>query len=180
MKESAQTDLVRLLDAASYAARQHRSQRRKGVDATPYINHPLEVARILGVAGVTDVEVLMAAILHDVIEDTNAASGDLLERFGERVTGMVEEVTDDKQLPKAERKRQQVLNAPGRSDGARMIKIADKIANLRDLVDAPPVWSEDRMAAYVMFAEDVARGCRRVEPRLDEMFDDAVIAVRQG
>lgn len=166
--------MLLLLEAASFAAERHRDQRRKDVDATPYINHPLEVARILSEAGVDDPDVLMAALLHDTIEDTETSPDDLIERFGERVNKLVLEVTDDKSLPKAERKRLQVRNGPKKSDGAKMIKIADKIANLRDLRTSPPQWNEERVAAYVRFAKDVGTGCKGVNSLLDVMLDEHV------
>ncbi|OBV10549.1 HD domain-containing protein [Erythrobacter dokdonensis] len=171
------TDTARLLEAASFAADRHRDQRRKDVDATPYINHPLDVARILADAGVSDVEVLMAAILHDTIEDTKTTAEELTERFGERVCSLVLEVTDDKNLPKLERKRLQVLKASTKSADAKQIKMADKISNLRDLKTPPVGWSEARVGAYIQFAEMVAGGCVGVNPALDRMFDDARMAL---
>ncbi|WP_086617675.1 HD domain-containing protein [Erythrobacter tepidarius] len=167
------TDTARLLAAASFAADRHRDQRRKDVDATPYINHPLDVARILGEAGVDDVEVLMAAILHDTIEDTKTTADELTERFGARVCSLVLEVTDDKSLDKIERKRLQVLKAPCASDDAKQIKMADKIANLRDLKTPPVGWDAKRVGAYIQFAEMVAGGCVGANPTLDRMFEDA-------
>lgn len=164
------TDAARLLDAASFAAFKHSEQRRKDADATPYINHPLEVARILAEAEVNDVEVLMAAILHDTIEDTDTTADELAERFSERVCGLVLEVTDDKSLPKLERKRLQVLKAPTKSDNAKMIKLCDKIANLRDLKSSPPDWNEARIGAYLQFAEMVAGGCAGASEALDTKF----------
>lgn len=170
MPMSNMNDASRLLGAASFAADKHRDQRRKDVSATPYINHPLDVAHILTEAGVEDVEVLMAAILHDTIEDTDTTAEELCQLFGERVCGLVLEVTDDKRLPKLERKRLQVLKAPNKSAEAKMIKMADKIANLRDL-KAPPVgWNEARVGAYIQFAEMVALGCEGVNENLDRMF----------
>lgn len=164
------TDTARLLEAASFAADRHRDQRRKDVDATPYINHPLDVARILGEAGVADVEVLMAAILHDTIEDTDTTAEELAERFGARVCSLVLEVTDDKSLDKLERKRLQVLKAPATSADAKMIKLGDKIANLRDLKTPPVGWDAKRVGAYIQFAEMVAGGCVGANPALDRMF----------
>lgn len=167
------TDAVRLLEAASFAADKHRDQRRKDVDATPYINHPLDVARILAEAGVEDVEVLMAGVLHDTIEDTKTTAEELTQRFGERVCGLVLEVTDDKRLDKLERKRLQVIKAPGKSADAKQIKMADKIANLGDL-KAPPVgWDAKRVGAYIQFAEMVAGGCAGANVALDAMFKQA-------
>lgn len=171
------TDLARLLMAVSFAADRHRHQRRKDVNATPYINHPLEVANILAQAGVDDVDVLIAAVLHDTVEDTCTTFEEVTGKFGQRVRGMVGEVTDDKRLPKAERKRLQVLNASGKSDGAKMIKIADKIANLRDLLSSPPDWSEARVTAYVRFAENVGQGCGGVNARLDRLLSEHVQAL---
>lgn len=162
------TDNEVLLRAACFAAQRHRQQRRKDVAATPYVNHPLEVALILAQAGVEDVDVLVAALLHDTIEDTETNAHEITQRFGERVSGFVLEVTDDKRLPKAERKRRQVESAPGKSDGAKMIKLADKIANLRDLSKSPPRWTADRMGAYRLWAHEVVSGCRGVNRQLDE------------
>jgi len=169
--KTTKTDIARLLEAASFAAFKHRDQRRKDAGATPYINHPLEVARILTDAGVEDVEVLMAAVLHDTIEDTETTPEELTAAFGDRVCGLVLEVTDDKSLDKLERKRLQVLKAPTKSAGAKQIKIADKIANLRDLKASPPAWSEARVGAYIQFAEMVAGGCAGINPNLDFMFE---------
>lgn len=171
-------DASRLLGAASFAADKHRDQRRKDVEGTPYINHPLDVARILAEAGVSDVEVLMAAILHDTIEDTKTAVEELTERFGARVCGLVLEVTDDKSLPKLERKRLQVLKASTKSADAKQIKMADKISNLRDLKTPPVGWSEARVGAYIQFAEMVAGGCKGVNSTLDDNLAQAVCALR--
>jgi len=168
------TDAARLLEAASFAAFKHRDQRRKDVDATPYINHPLDVARILTEGGVEDVEVLMAGILHDTIEDTQTTAEELTERFGERVCGLVLEVTDDKSLEKLERKRLQVVKAPTKSDGAKMIKLADKLANLRDFNSPPVGWSEARIGAYIQFSEMVARGCAGANEELDRLIRECL------
>lgn len=162
------SSFVPLLDAASFAARKHCGQRRKDSAATPYINHPLEVGRILAGAGVDDVDVLIAALLHDTIEDTKTSAEEIASLFGENVVRLVLEVTDDKSLPKAERKRLQVVMAPLKSDGAKMIKIADKIANLRDLEGSPPDWSPQRIRSYRQWAGQVVRACRGVNSRLDD------------
>jgi guanosine-3',5'-bis(diphosphate) 3'-pyrophosphohydrolase len=174
MTKMIKSDAARLLDAASFAAFKHRDQRRKDVDATPYINHPLDVARILTEAGVDDVEVLMAAILHDTIEDTKTKAEELTERFGDRVCGLVLEVTDDKNLDKLERKRLQVVKAPTKSDDAKMIKIADKLANLRDFKSPPAGWSEARIGAYIQFSEMVARGCAGANEVLDGLIRECL------
>lgn len=174
MSKTTKTNVARLLDAAYFAAFKHREQRRKDVDATPYINHPLDVARILTEAGVEDVEVLMAGILHDTIEDTNTTAEELIERFGERICRLVLEVTDDKSLEKLERKRLQVIRAPTKSDGAKMVKIADKIANLRDFKSPPVGWSEARIGAYIQFSEMVARGCAGANEVLDQLIRECL------
>lgn len=174
MTKTIKTDAARLLDAASFAANKHREQRRRDAEATPYINHPLEVARILADAGIEDTEVLMAAILHDTIEDTETTAQELNERFGERVCALVLEVTDDKTLGKIERKRLQVVKAPTKSADARTIKLADKIANLRDLKQSPPEWDQERIGAYVHFAELVAGGCAGVSSALDAKFSQTM------
>ena len=174
MTKTIKTDLARVLEAASFAAFKHRDQRRKDVDAAPYINHPLDVARILTEGGVQDVEVLMAGILHDTIEDTDTTAEELAERFGERVCGLVLEVTDDKSLDKLERKRLQVVKAPTKSDGAKMIKLADKLANLRDFNSPPVGWSEARIGAYIQFSEMVARGCAGANEVLDRLIRECL------
>lgn len=145
-----------ILKAAAYAAHQHRDQRRKDAGASPYINHPLAVASILSEAGVTDEIVLAAAILHDTIEDTTTTAEDLRRLFGNEVAGIVAEVTDDKSLENAERKRLQVEHAPHMSEGAALVKFADKIANVTDILESPPAdWTEQRKAEYVEWATAV-------------------------
>src|SRR5437868_2489590 len=121
-------NLKNLLDAASFAAKKHRDQRRKGSDAEPYINHPLEVTNLLANVGkITDYDILIAAILHDTIEDTETTKEELTERFGETVCSYVLEVTDDKSLEKHVRKQLQIEHAPHLSHGAKQIKLCDKI-----------------------------------------------------
>jgi len=139
-----------ILKAASFAAVKHRDQRRKDAAASPYINHPLELARVLAdVGGVTDAATLCAALLHDTIEDTDTTRDELARQFGEEVAALVAEVTDDKSLPKAERKRLQVEHAATISDKAKRVKLADKICNLRDVATSPPSdWSLERRREY--------------------------------
>ena len=131
---------VSLLKALEFAAQMHRDQRRKGVEASPYINHPIQVAEVLAShGGVSDLATLMAALLHDTVEDTQATLDDLTKIFDAEVSSLVAAVTDDKSLPKMERKKQQIEHAPTLSEGAKMIKIADKICNIRDIASKPPV-----------------------------------------
>jgi guanosine-3',5'-bis(diphosphate) 3'-pyrophosphohydrolase len=169
-------DLARLLDAASYAAVQHRAQRRKGADGSPYVNHPLEVAHELaGTGGVRDLDVLIAAVLHDTVEDTGALPADIEKRFGAAVRALVDEVTDDKALPKLERKRLQVEHAAGLSAGAKLIKLGDKICNVREVaLNPPPDWSCARRREYLDWAESVVAGLRGANADLERKFDEVV------
>lgn len=171
-----------LIDAIAFAAHAHRHQRRKGADATPYINHPLAVLRILAVeAGISDGDILCAAVLHDYLEDccgdglpTTVAEGAALigERFGGTVQDYVLALTDDKTLPKHERKRLQVQQAASKPHGARLIKFADKIANLRDIADNPPVdWPLQRRQDYFDWAEQVIAPMRGSHSGLQALFD---------
>lgn len=166
-------DTAWLLKAVAFAAGKHRGQRRKGEDASPYINHPLEVAELLTeTAAVRDVKVLMAAVLHDTIEDTRTTPEELEAAFGREVCALVQEVTDDKSLSKEERKRRQIEHAPQLSSSAKLIKVADKIANVRDVTDKPPTdWSLGRRLNYLDWAERVVAGCRGVSEPLEREFD---------
>ena len=162
-----------VLRAALFAAERHRGQTRKSADTTPYINHPLGLAAVLaGAGGVTDPVVLVAALLHDTLEDTDTSLDELRQLFGAAVAAVVAEVSDDKSLPKAERKRLQVLHSPGRSEQAKLVKLADKICNLRDIADCPPVgWERERRLAYYDHARSVVHGLRGVNPALETLFD---------
>ena len=164
-----------LIKAADFAAERHRTKRRKDAAATPYINHPLALARVLRIeAGIADVDVLVSAILHDTVEDTETSVEELEREFGKVVAGIVAEVTDDKRLPKPERKRLQVEHAPHISSQAKLVKLADKICNLRDVVDAPPAhWPLERRRAYFEWAKAVIDGLRGAHPGLERLFDEA-------
>ncbi|CAG12472.1 unnamed protein product, partial [Tetraodon nigroviridis] len=170
------TDAVLLLETVNFAAEKHRNQRRKDIEQTPYINHPIGVARILShEGGVTDIEVLQAALLHDTIEDTDTTPAELQATFGPVVARIVQEVTDDKSLPKQERKRRQVEHAPHCSPQAKLVKLADKLYNLRDLNRCIPVgWTAERVQEYFLWACDVVKGLRGtnsvLEEKLDELF----------
>jgi guanosine-3',5'-bis(diphosphate) 3'-pyrophosphohydrolase len=168
-------DVARLIGATDFAARKHRSQRRKDAEASPYINHPLALAHVLKIeAGVDDVEVLVAAILHDTVEDTETTLEELAREFGPRIAAIVAEVTDDKSLPKPERKRLQVEQAPHASPQAKLVKLADKICNLRDVLQSPPAhWPLERRLAYFEWARAVIDGVRGIHPRLEAIFDEA-------
>jgi guanosine-3',5'-bis(diphosphate) 3'-pyrophosphohydrolase len=172
------SDITTVLRAASFAAYKHRDQRRKDAVATPYINHPLELARVLTEeAGVEDTATLCAALLHDTVEDTETTQGELRDAFGPEVAGIVAEVTDDKTLPKQERKRQQIEHAAGISDKAKLVKLADKICNLRDVANSPPAgWDLRRRQEYFDWAAAVIDRLRGVHPVLEALFDRAVAA----
>ena len=175
MKGAPDKGLTLLLRALAFAAHKHRDQRRKDAEASPYINHPIALAEMLaGEGGVTDAEVLAAALLHDTIEDTATTMDELRAEFGERIAGMVLEVTDDKNLPKTERKRLQIVHAADISAGAKLVKLADKICNLRDVADRPPAkWDLQRRQEYFEWAKQVIDRLRGTHARLEAAFDAA-------
>lgn len=162
-----------LLKAIHFAADKHRDQRRKGAGHAPYINHPVAVAQTLWeVGGVRDTVPLLAAILHDTIEDTDTTPEELSRLFGEDVLSVVLEVTDDKSLPKQARKKLQVEHASQLSVHARLVKLGDKISNLRDLVDVPPPdWSLKRRQEYALWTESVIAGLRGTNAALEACYD---------
>lgn len=172
---------TKLLRAARFAAKRHAGQFRKGSRQEPYINHPLEVARsIAEIGGIDDVDILCAALLHDVIEDVGVKPEEIGEEFGEAVRSYVLEVTDDVSLPKAVRKQKQIEHAPHLSYGARIIKIADKINNVADVTDDPdPDWSLERRQEYVTWAEKVVAALRGVNPELEAVFDEMASRARR-
>lgn len=172
MSEHASVDL--LLRALRFAADKHTKQRRKDADASPYINHPIAVASILfHEAAISDPVVLAAAILHDTVEDTETTEAELRAVFGEEVSAVVMEVTDDKSLPKAARKQAQIDHAAHLSARAQQVKLADKIANLRDMVKAPPPWSLERKREYFEWGKRVTDQLRGRWPELDALVDAA-------
>lgn len=145
-----------LLSATAFAAEKHQHQRRKDRDATPYINHPIAVAEaIQTIGGVEDVEILIAALLHDTIEDTETTPQEIEALFGARVRTLVEAVSDDKTLGKEARKAAQIAHAPQLSTDAAIIKLADKLCNCRDLLERPPMWDDARKRDYFDWAEQV-------------------------
>lgn len=165
--------LAQFIQAVAFAAEKHKNQRRKNADASPYINHPIELADVLAnEGGIVNIDVLCAAVLHDTIEDTDTTEAELRKVFGARITGIVLEVTDDRSLPKAIRKQLQVEHAPGSSHEAKLVKLADKICNLRDMIDAPPAgWSLERKIEYFEWAARVIAGIRGTNTKLEKIFD---------
>lgn len=171
-------DSTLILKAAAFAARKHRDQRRKDAESSPYINHPLELARVLAeVGGVTDVATLCAALLHDTIEDTATSEQELAQCFGPEIAALVSEVSDDKSLPKAQRKRLQVEHAATISTKAKRVKLADKICNLTDVACSPPAdWTLQRRREYFDWAKQVIDRLRGVDAGLESAFDQAYAA----
>ncbi|XP_064645160.1 guanosine-3',5'-bis(diphosphate) 3'-pyrophosphohydrolase MESH1-like [Lineus longissimus] len=168
-----------LIKCVNFAAIKHKDQRRKDKDATPYINHPIGVANILTEEGaVTDPIVIQAALLHDTVEDTDTTVEEIESIFGKEVAGVVAEVTDDKLLPKQERKRLQIVNAPKKTYRAKLVKLADKLYNLRDLDRTTPVgWTDDRVVEYFEWAKKVIDGVRGTNKALEDSLD-AMFAAR--
>ena len=171
--------IVGITRALDFAARKHAHQRRKGFKAEPYVNHLTEVALLLAEAsGGADPALVMAGLLHDTIEDTETTLEELEGAFGADVAALVAEVTDDTTLPREERKRRQVRSAPSRSVRARMIKLADKTANLHSIHESPPVgWSSRRKREYVAWAREVAAACGPTNERLEAALEEAARAL---
>jgi (p)ppGpp synthase/HD superfamily hydrolase len=171
-------DWLLVLKAADAAARWHVHQRRKGPAEEPYINHLVEVAMLVAEAtGGTDPNLVIAALLHDAIEDCEVPKELISELFGEDVASIVVEVTDDKSLHKSERKIKQIETASAKSPRAKMLKLADKTSNLRAIASsAPSDWSVKRRMEYIQWARDVACGLRGTNPRLEAQFDQAAEA----
>lgn len=170
-----------LIRAAAFAAHKHSNQRRKDDEASPYINHPIAVANLLAnEAGIHDVTVLCAALLHDTIEDTDTTAAELEAVFDKCIASIVAEVTDDNTLPKTKRKQLQIEHGPRLSREAKLVKLADKTCNLRDILDHPPVgWTTHRKAAYFTWAAAVVQGMRGTHNGLESLFD-AELARRPG
>ena len=177
--------LSEVLHAIRFAAEKHRDDRRKGAVAAPYINHPIAVAEQLATAGLDDdSELLMAAVLHDVVEDTDTSEAELASVFGPRVAGIVMEVTDDKSMRRSERREQVVRTIAGKSRQARLVKLSDLIANVYDVIHHPPHWSPQQKTGYLDWGEDVLREVTgthaRLEARLRDLLDEARHRVERG
>jgi (p)ppGpp synthase/HD superfamily hydrolase len=172
---------IRLVSkAAEFAAHRHTGELRKARPDEPYINHLAEVANILAeVTDGSDAELVAAGWLHDTVEDDLATHAELVSEFGDRIAALVDEVTDDMSLPQAKRRQKQVEDAPHKSPGAKLIKIADKISNVRARIHSDPSAEQrNELAAYTIWAEQVVAGCRGVNSKLDAKFDEAVRAAK--
>jgi guanosine-3',5'-bis(diphosphate) 3'-pyrophosphohydrolase len=169
-------------EAAEFAAHRHSGKARKGRGNEPYVNHLAEVANLLAAATEgKDAELVAAGWLHDTIEDTGVTAQELDKTFGQRVAGLVAEVTDDISLSKDQRRQKQVLEAPTKSPGAKLIKIADKISNIRARIRPQPSTEErEDLIDYLGFAEKVVAGCRGVNAMLDRTFDETVKLARSS
>jgi guanosine-3',5'-bis(diphosphate) 3'-pyrophosphohydrolase len=174
------TGLRLVSEAAEFAAHRHSGMQRKGRGNEPYINHLAEVANLLTVATEgSDAELVAAGWLHDTVEDTETTREELAQKFSERVAVLVVEVTDDMTLPKDQRRQKQIVDAPHKSPGAKLIKIADKVSNIRARILPEPSQDErDDLADYVAWAEKVVAGCRGVNAALDRTFDETVKLAR--
>jgi guanosine-3',5'-bis(diphosphate) 3'-pyrophosphohydrolase len=159
--------------ALAFSAERHKNQRRKDAQITPYINHPIELVNVLvNEGGVMSWDVLCAALLHDVIEDTQTTEEELITHFGKKVTAIVKELTDDKSLAKEVRKSLQIAHAPFASHEAKLVKLADKICNLRDILVSPPAgWDLQRKQDYFAWAAAVIAGIRGTNSKLEKVFD---------
>jgi (p)ppGpp synthase/HD superfamily hydrolase len=175
-------DLTRTLNAALTAASWHAQQRRKGAAEEPYINHLLEVASLVAEATQgNDGNLIIAALLHDAIEDQGVARATIAAMFGEDVAALVAEVSDDKALPQATRKQLQVEQAPRKSDRAKIIKLADKISNVQAIAVSPPAgWSRARRRDYVRWGRDVVAGLAGVSPALERQFEQVAAAAERA
>ena len=170
-------DLTLVISAALFAAEQHKDQRRKDAGATPYINHPLQVAHAIAtIGGVTDARIIAAALLHDTVEDCDVLPEELSQRFGSEVAAIVAEVTDDRALAKPQRKQMQITKAATKSRAAKLVKLGDKLCNVRDVVQAQ--WTSERKAEYVAWAGQVIDQIRGTNVALETAFDNAVTEVR--
>ena len=172
-----QNELKVLIKALAFAADKHRHQKRKDVGASPYIIHPISLVNILCIeANIIDVDVLCGALLHDTVEDTKTTAEELVIEFGHEVSDLVMEVTDDKTENKEVRKQRQIEHAAHLSPSAKLIKLADKISNLRDIANDPPAdWSLERKRKYFDWAKEVIDQLRGVHPGLEALFDKAYL-----
>jgi guanosine-3',5'-bis(diphosphate) 3'-pyrophosphohydrolase len=171
-----------ILKAMRFAAEKHINQRRKDSKQSPYINHPIQVAEILWTIGeVRDLDLLVASILHDTIEDTATNPEEIKVEFGEAVLALVLEVTDDKSLPKQVRKQLQMETAPHKTQSARLLKLADKICNVHDILAIPPAdWSLERRQEYLLWTEKVVAGLRGVNARLETHYDELLASAKRS
>ncbi|KAF2074775.1 hypothetical protein CYY_003921 [Polysphondylium violaceum] len=173
MTSQENTDIATLMKTIEFASIKHRDQRRKDKHSTPYINHPIGVANQISQIGkVYDTVVLQAALLHDTVEDTNTTKDELVKEFGQKVADIVMDVTDDKSLPKVERKKHQVEHAAHISREAKLVKLSDKLYNLSDILgNAPPFWTVSVIQGYFVWGKAVVNQIRGTNKALEEKLD---------
>lgn len=169
------------MDAARFAAEKHARHRRKDAEATPYINHLIDVAAMIAeVVGDSDPNLVIAGLLHDAIEDVGVTREEIAARFGDDVAELVWLVSDDKALGQAARKRAQIDGAPGKPPRVQVLKTADKISNLRSILAAPPVdWPDEQCRDYVRWARAVVGAFREPPPMLIERFEEVARALEE-
>lgn len=174
-------DTKEIIATIFFAAEKHKKQRRKDTEETAYINHPVKLAHLLiTIGGIEDLDIIKAAILHDTIEDTETTEEELREMFGDKITSIVAEVTDDKSLPKQERKQLQISSASGKSTEAKLIKLTDKICNLEDILIAPPKdWDNKRKLEYFEWAEKVCEGLKNTNEALEARLSEIITTGKQ-
>lgn len=177
-----EADIYQISSGLLFAAQKHQFQTRKDPEATPYIIHPMGVAeQLIEIGHVSDPDIILGALLHDTVEDTQTTFEEINQHFGSRVEMFVRELTDDKSLPKAERKRMQIVNAPHKSAGAAMIKLSDKLYNLNDLIKNPPSnWPKERIDQYFQWAEEVVNTLPWVNAALKNSVDAVIISYRKN
>ncbi len=180
-EETLHKDISLFLQALNFSAEKHRHHRRKDERASPYINHPIEVANVLWTIGkIYDITTIVGALLHDTIEDTNTSPEEIRLNFGDDILALILEVTDDKSLPKQERKVRQIEKSPLLSDRAKLLKLSDKICNINDIANFPPRnWSCQRRVEYLAWADSVIAGLRGVNANLEIYFDESLAAAQK-
>ena len=175
------SEVRRLTKALAFAAEAHRNQRRKGASQDPYINHLIEVVDLVASVEGGDMDVLIAALLHDVLEDTGTGYDELVAAFGERVARIVQENSDDMTLPKTERRRARLAGISKKSREARLVKFADIISNLRAIAFSPPAgWSDDWRLGYLNSCRNLVDAGRGSNAEIERIFDDTASAVEQA
>lgn len=173
MSQVSLQDLQKLTKAYNFSAQKHTKQRRKDKDANPYINHPIEVAKILTDSDIVDIDTIIAGILHDTIEDTNTTYEEIIENFGENIAKIVMECSDDKKLDKITRKQLQIVHAGEISSEARMVKLADKLSNCHNMINNPPCqWSKAEIYGYIYWSYAVCQKLKGINIKLDNKLDD--------
>lgn len=166
------TETRRVFAALSFAAQRHRDAPRPGAD--PCLAHPIAVAdAIVSIGGVTDAVVLCAALLHDVVNNTETPPQLLMDRFGREIADVVLDISDDRSLPEVQRRRVQVAYAPNLSGRARLVRLADMLCRLRRLAAVPRA----ERAAEVAWVAQMVAGLGGMNTALETAADAALLAL---